>query len=141
MASRTRFNVSVEDRYTRYGFEDLTLHLYEYPITINSDYTITGTRATDSSGVAIAATDKGDGQYEFADVEYGTYVAVAYKAGLLPQIINGYDRFVVLPKLEGDEIACSSTDSTILKTKLNVIIQYILDNDGTWTGTAPTLIT
>ena len=69
MSARIRFNVTVEDRYTRYGTEDLTLHLYEYPVTINSDYTITGTRATDSSGDPIAATDKGDGQYEMAVVD------------------------------------------------------------------------
>jgi hypothetical protein len=140
MSARTRFNVTVEDQYTRYGEESLTLHLYEYPITINDDYTITGTRATDSDGDPIVATEKGDGQYEMADVEYGTYVVVAYKTGMIPQIVLGYDRFVVVPKLGADEIACSVNDATILKTKINTMIQYILDNDSGWTGTPPTLI-
>lgn len=141
MSARTIFNVTISDKFTRYGLEDLTLHLYEYSITINDDYTITGTRATDSVGDPIVGTDEGDGQYSFEDVEYGEYVVVAYKTGLRPQIVNGYSRFVVLPKLGGDEIACSSTDATILKTKLNVLINYILVNDAGWTGTAPTPIT
>ena len=140
MSARTRFNVTVEDQYTRYGIEGLTLHLYEYPITINSDYTITGTRATDSDGDPIVGTDKNEGQYEMADVEYGTYVVVAYKTGILPQVVNGYDRFVIIPKLAADELACSATDATILKTKINTLIQYVLDNDAGWTGTAPTII-
>lgn len=141
MASRTRFTIAVEDRYTRYGQEELTVHLYEYPITVNADYTITGTRATDSSGDPIAGTDEGDGQYSFADVEYGEYVVVAYKAGIRPQIVNGYSRFFILPKLAGNEIASSETDSTDLKTKINSIITYVLANDGGWVGTPPTLIT
>ena len=141
MAARTRFTIAVEDRYTRYGMEDLTMHLYVYPITVNSDYTITGTRATDSDGAVISGTDEGDGVYSFADVEYGTYVIVAYRAGIRPQIVVGWSRFVILPKLGGDEIVCSSTDSTILKTKINTLITYILANDAGWTGTAPTVIT
>jgi len=141
MAARTRFTVAIEDRYTRYGQEDLTLHLYEYPITVNSDYTITGTRATDSDGDTISATEEGDGQYTFADVSYGTYVVVAYRAGLRPQIVTGYSRFVVLPKLGGDELACSENDSTTLKDKINSIITYILANDSGWSGTPPTEIT
>ena len=141
MASRTRFSLAVEDKYTRYGLPDVTLHLYEYPITINNDYTITGTRATDSSGDFIAGTDDGDGQYAFADVEAGEYAVVAYKAGIRPQIVNGYNRFNILPSLKGNEIECSETDTTDLKTKINTIITYILANDGTWTGTPPTEIT
>jgi hypothetical protein len=120
---------------------DLTLHLYEYPITVNSDYTVTGTRATDSSGDNIVASEDGDGQYSFADVEYGTYVVVAYRAGLRPQIVTGYSRFVVIPKLAGNEISCSETDSTTIKAKLNTIIEYILANDDGWSGTSPTVIT
>jgi len=141
MAARTRFTIAVEDRYTRYGMEDLTLHLYEYPITVNNDYTITGTRATDPSGDPIVGTDEGDGQYAFADVEYGEYVVVAYKAGIRPQIVNGYSRFIILPKLAADELDCSATDTTILKTKINTIITYILANDAGWTGTPPSVIT
>jgi len=141
MASRTRFTIAVEDKYTRYGMENLTLHLYEYPITVNSDYTITGTRATDSSGVVIVSTDEGDGQYSFDDVEYNEYVVVAYKPGIRPQIVNGYSRFFILPKLAGNEIDCSETDDTNLKTKINSIVAYILLNDSGWSGTAPTPIT
>lgn len=141
MSARTRFTASVEDRYTRYGLESLTLHLYEYPVTVNDDYTITGTRATDSDGDPIVGTDEGDGQYSFADVEYGTYTIVAYKAGLLPQEVNGWSRFVVLPKLAADEIECSEDDDTTLKAKINVIIAYILANDDGWSGTPPTVIT
>ena len=140
MASRTRFNLSVEDRYTRYGMEELILHLYEYPVVVNDDYTVTGTRATDSVGDPIVGVDEGDGQYSFSDIEYGEYVVIAYKPGLRPQIVNGYSRFVVLPKLAADELACSATDATDIKTKLNVIIQYLLDNDSGWTGTPPTII-
>jgi len=141
MSARTLFNITVADKFTRYGVEDLVLHLYEYPITINSDYTITGTRATDSVGDPIVATEDSDGSYLFEDVEYGEYVVVAYRTGMRPQIVTGYSRFAILPKLGGDEIACSSTDATILKTKLNVLITYILANDSGWTGTPPTLIT
>jgi len=141
MASRTRFTVAIEDKYTRYGVEDIILHLYEYPITVNSDYTITGTRATDSAGDPIVGTDEGDGSYSFADVEYNEYVIVAYKTGIRPQIVTGYSRFFVVPKLAGNEIACSETDSTDLKTKINVIINYILANDSGWTGTPPSAIT
>jgi len=141
MSARTLLNCTIEDKFTRYGQEGLTLHLYEYPITVNDDYTITGTRATDSSGDPIVGTEESDGSYSFEEVEYGEYVIVAYKTGLRPQIVTGYSRFVVLPKLGGDEIACSSTDTTILKTKLNVLINYILANDAGWTGTAPTPIT
>jgi len=140
MSARTRFTMTVEDRYTRYGMEDLTMHLYEYPVTVNADYTVTGTRATDSSGDPIVGTDEGDGIYSFADVAYGTYVILAYRAGIRPQIVNGYSRFVVLPKLAGDELACSETDSTTLKAKINSIINYILANDTGWTGTPPTVI-
>lgn len=140
MASRTRFTVSIEDRYTRYGIESLTLHLYEYPVTVNDDYTVTGTRATNSLSAAIVGVEEGDGQYSFSDVEQGEYVIIAYKPGLRPQIVNGYSRFVVLPKLAANEIACSETDATDLKTKLNTLIQYVLDNDTGWTGTPPTLI-
>jgi hypothetical protein len=141
MASRTVFQVSIEDRYTRYGIESLLLHLYEYPITVNDDYTITGTRATDSVGDPISGVEQGDGQYAFTDIEYGEYVIVAYKPGLRPQIVNGYSRFMILPKLSANEIACSETDTTDLKTKLNTVIQYVLDNNGGWIGTPPTLIT
>jgi hypothetical protein len=140
MASRTRFTVTVDDCYTRYGIEGLTLHLYEYPITVNDDYTITGTRATDSTGANISGTDEDDGQYSFADVEYGIYVIVAYKPGIRPQIVNGYSRFVVLPKLTGSEIASSETDTRDLKTVINSIITYVLLNDSGWTGTPPTPI-
>jgi len=140
MASRTRFNLSVEDRYTRYGMEDLVLHLYEYPVVVNDDYTVTGTRATDSVGDPIVGVDEGDGQYSFSDIEYGEYVVIAYKPGLRPQIVNGYSRFVVLPKLAADELTCSATDSTLLKNKINVLIQYVLDNNSGWAGTPPTLI-
>jgi len=140
MAARTRFNISVEDRYTRYGIEELTLHLYEYSIIVNDDYTITGTRATNSSGLPIVGIDEGDGQYSFSEVEYGEYVVVAYKPGLRPQIVNGYSRFIILPKLASDEIAGSATDTTDLKTKINELTQYILDNNSGWTGTPPTLI-
>lgn len=140
MSARTRVNVSIEDRYTRYGMEDLILHLYEYPVTVNDDYTVTGTRATDSSGNPIVGVDNGDGQYAFADVEYGTYVVIAYKAGLRPQVVNGYSRFVVLPKLTADEISGSATDVRDLKTVINSVIQYVLDNDTGWAGTPPTLI-
>lgn len=141
MASRTRFQVSIEDRYTRYGLEDLLLHLYEYPITVNDDYTITGTRATDSLGAPISGVDQGDGQYAFSDVEYGEFVIVAYKPGLRPQIVNGYSRFMILPRLAANEIPCSETDATDLKTKINSVIQYILSNNGGWTGIPPSLIT
>ena len=140
MASRTRFSCSIEDRYTRYGIEDLVLHLYEYPVVVNDDYTVTGTRATDSTGASISGVDEGDGQYSFSDVEYGEYVVIAYKPGLRPQIVNGYSRFVVLPKLAADEIYCSSTDLTDLKTKINSVIQYILANNSGWIGDPPTLI-
>ena len=141
MSARTLFNATLEDRWTRYGLEEYSLDLYVYPIIINDDYTITGTRAVDSSDDPISGTDKGDGQYGFEDVAYGEYVIVAYRAGIRPQVVNGYDRFIVLPKLGADEIVCSETDATILKTKLNTIIQYILDNDSGWSGTPPTLIT
>jgi hypothetical protein len=140
MASRIRFSISIEDRYTRYGIEDLVLHLYEYPVVVNDDYTVTGTRATNSVGANISGVDDGDGQYSFSDVEYGEYVVVAYKPGLRPQVVNGYTRFWVLPKLAGNEIVCSETDATDLKTKINTLIQYVLDNDSGWTGTPPTLI-
>jgi hypothetical protein len=132
--------MAIEDRYTRYGIEDLTLHLYEYPVTINDDYTVTGTRATDGDGDNIVGVDEGDGQYSFSGVEYGTYCVVAYKPGLLPQIVNGWQRFVILPKLGGDEIAGSEDDSRTLKTIINSVITYILANDDGWTGTPPTLI-
>ena len=140
MAARTRFNLSIEDRYTRYGIEQLTLHLYEYPVVVNDDYTVTGTRATNSSGASIVGVDEGDGQYSFSDIAYGEYVVIAYKPGLRPQIVNGYSRFVVMPQMAGDEIACSEADPTSLQVKLNTVIQYILDNDSGWTGTPPTLI-
>ena len=140
MAARTRFNLSIEDRYTRYGIEQLTLHLYESPVVVNDDYTVTGTRATNSSGASIVGVDEGDGQYSFSDIAYGEYVVIAYKPGLRPQIVNGYSRFVVMPQMAGDEIACSEADPTSLQVKLNTVIQYILDNDSGWTGTPPTLI-
>jgi hypothetical protein len=141
MASRTRFTVTIDDRYSRYGIEELVLHLYEYPVVVNSDYTVSGTRATDSLGANISGTDEGDGQYAFADVEYGTYVIIAYKPGIIPQIVNGYSRFIVLPKLCGNEIDASETDTRSLKTVINEVITYILLNDSGWAGTPPTLIT
>ena len=129
------------DRYTRYGMEELTLHLYVYPVTINDDFTITGTRATSSTGAYIVGTDDGDGQYSFADVEYGEYAVVAYKEGIRPQVVNGYSRFIILPKLTGSEIAASTADTRDLKTVINSLITYILLNDSGWTGTPPTPIT
>ena len=139
--ARTRFTMSLEDRYTRYGLESYSMHLYEYPVTVNNDYTVTGTRATDSDGNYISGTEQGDGVYDFADVAYGEYAIVAYRAGIMPQIVNGYHHFVVLPRLEGDEIACAETHPQTIKDKFNEIIQYILDNDSGWSGTPPTLIT
>jgi hypothetical protein len=141
MSARTRFNITVAEKFSGYGFEGLTCHLYVFPIVINNDYSITGVRATDSSGNPIVGVEKGDGQYEFSSVAQGTYVVVSYKPGIMPQVVNGYDRFMVLPLLAADEIACSATDATTLKAKLNVLIQYVLDNDAGWTGTPPTLIT
>ena len=141
MSARIRFNVTVADRFTRYGMDDVTLHLYEYPVVINADFTVTGTRATDSNGDPIVGTDKGDGQYEMADVEYGEYTILAYKPGIEPQVVNGWDRFIIIPKLGSDEIACSETDATLLKTKINTLINYVLANDGGWVGTPPTPIT
>jgi hypothetical protein len=140
MSARTYFNVTIEDKFTRYALDDLTLHLYVYPITINDDFTITGSRATDSSGNPISATDEGDGQYFFEDVEQGDYIVVAYKPGIRPQIVNGYSKVMVLPLLAGDEIAGSATDTTTLKTKINSVINYILLNNSGWTGTPPTPI-
>lgn len=116
------------------------MHLYEYPVTINQDYTVTGTRATDSDGDPIVGSDDGDGQYSFSDVEYGEYVVVAYKTGILPQIVTGYSRFIVLPKLAADEISGSQADTRDLKTILNETINYILANDSGWSGTPPTPI-
>lgn len=139
--ARTRFTMTLEDKYTRYGLEDYTAHLYEYPVTINNDYTVTGTRATDSDGDYITGTDVGDGVYDFEDVAYGEYAVVVYRAGIIPQVVTGWHHFVVLPRLEGDEIACAETHPQTIKDKLNEIIQYILDNDSGWTGTPPTLIT
>lgn len=121
--------------------ENLTLHLYYYPITVHSDYTITGTRATDSDGDPIVGVEKTDGHYEFSDVAYGEYVVVAYRPGIRPQIVVGYDRFFVWTRATAAEIACSTTDTTILKTKINDIIDYVLANDSGWTGTPPSLIT
>lgn len=141
MASRTRFTLAVEDKYTRYAINELSLHLYEYPIVLNSDYTVTGTRATDSSGNFIVGVDNNDGQYSFSDIAIGEYVVVAYKPGIRPQIVNGYSRFNILPSLSGNEISCSETDTTDLKTKINSIITYILANDSGWAGTPPTEIT
>lgn len=138
--ARTLFSLTLEDKYTRYSTEGYTLHLYEYPVTLNQDYTVTGTRATDADGDYIVGVDDGDGVYTFSDVEYGEYVVIAYRTGNRPQIVSGYARFVIIPKFAADEIACSQTDATILKDKLNVIIQYILDNDAGWTGTPPTVI-
>jgi hypothetical protein len=114
--------------------------LYNYPVTVNNNYTVTGTRATDSDGDYIVASDEGDGIYDFEDVCYGEYVVVAYKPGIMPQIVNGWHRFFVLPRLEGDEIACSETHPQTIKDKLNEIITYILLNDSGWSGTPPTLI-
>lgn len=140
MASRTRFTVTIDDRYTRYGIEGLTLHLYDYPITVNNDYTVTGSRALDSDDTPIIGTEEGDGQYSFADVPYGEYVVVAYKPGIIPQVVNGYSRFVILPKLTGDEILSSQVDPRDLKTVINSVIGYILQNNTGWVGTPPTQI-
>ena len=140
MAARTRFTVTIDDRYTRYGIEDLILHLYEYPVVVNSDYTVTGTRALNSLGVAISGVDEGDGQYSFSDVAYGEYVIIAYKPGIVPQIVNGYSRFIILPRMAGDEIYASATDTRDLKTVINEVITYILANDSGWSGTPPTII-
>jgi len=140
MASRTRFSVTIDDRYTRYGVEGITLHLYEYPVVVNNDYTVTGTRATNSSGVAIVGVDNGDGQYSFADVGYGEYVIIAYKPGIVPQIVNGYSRFIILPKLSGNEIQASETDIRDLKTVINSIISFMAPNTSGWSGTPPTAI-
>lgn len=140
MASRTRFTVTIDDRYTRYGIEGLTLHLYDYPITVNNDYTITGSRALDSDGAAISGVEEGDGQYSFSDVSYGEYVVVAYKPGIIPQVVNGYSRFVVLPKLAGDEILSSQVDPRDMKTVINSVIDYVLQNNTGWVGTPPTPI-
>ena len=131
----------MEDKYTRYGLEDYTMHLYTYPVTVNNDYTITGSRATDSDDEYITGVDQGSGVYDFEDVAYGEYVVVAYRAGIIPQIVNGWHHFVVLPRLEGDEIACSETHPQTIKDKLNEIITYILLNDSGWTGNPPTIIT
>jgi hypothetical protein len=140
--ARIRFSITINELYTRYSYEGLDLHLYYYPITIGDDYVVTGQRATDSNGAYIVGTDDGDGQYSFSDVKFGEYCIVAYKTGLLPQIVSGYSRFIIIPKFASDEIACSQTDSTILKTKINVIIQYLIDNAASLPlGTAPTLIT
>jgi hypothetical protein len=139
--ARTRFSVQVKDPYHSFGMEGFSLHLYEYPVTINSStYVVTGTAAKDSDGEAIIGTDEGEGIYSFADVSYGTYAIVVYRAGILPQVLNGYDRFIVLPKLSGEEIAGSATDSMSLKNKLNTVIQYLRDNNAGWTGTAPEII-
>lgn len=140
MASTTNFNVTIDDRYTRYGICDLTLNLYTYPVVVNSDYTVTGSRALDSSGNPISGVSTGDGQYSFSDVSYGTYVILAYKPGIVPQIVNGYSKFVVLPKLCGNEINSSTTDVRDLKTVINSLITYILANDTGWIGIPPTLI-
>lgn len=120
--------------------EALTLNLYVYPIIVNDDYTIDGARATDEDGNYIVGTDEGDGQYSFANVSYGEYVIVAYKEGIRPQIVNGYSRFIILPKLTGEELAASEFDARDLKTVLNSVINYILLNDSGWSGTPPTPI-
>ena len=130
----------MEDKYTRYGLEGYNMHLYEYPVTINNDYTVTGTRATDADGDYIVGTDMGDGVYFLEGIAYGEYVVVAYRPGIEPQIVNGYQHFVILPRLEGDEIACSENTPETIKDKINDIIRYILLNDSGWTGSAPTLI-
>lgn len=140
MASRTRFSVTISNSYTRYGVAGITLSLYNYQVTINNDYTITGTRALDSVGDPISGVDNQNGQYSFSDVPFGEFTIVAQMAGIVPQVVNGYDRFVVLPKLAGDEIAASETDTRDLKTVINSVISYILQNDSGWVGTPPTVI-
>jgi hypothetical protein len=140
MAARTRFTATINDRYTRYGIEDLILHLYEYPVVVNNDYTVTGSRALDSLGNPISGLDEGDGQYSFSDVAYGEYVIIAYRPGIVPQIVNGYSRFIVLPRLAGDEVLASATDSRDIKTVINEIITFMLPNTGGWSGTPPTII-
>jgi hypothetical protein len=139
--ARTIFNITVNEKFSNYGYENLTVHLYLWPISIASDYTITGTRATDSNGDPIVGVDKGDGQYGFSDVEYNIYTVVAYKTGIIPQVVNGYDKFEVIPKLASDEIDCSQADDMLLKDKINSIIAYLDANSTTLSlGTPATLI-